>query len=166
MMLVEQDKDARHCRIARDEMSRKPAKTAKIEKLAPPAAEEEILRQLQQALSAQSLANPDEVKNLLQSLMGQALKQSPADLQAEALKDEAQDLAFAAMEAKTKAQARKLARQALGKDPDCVDALVVLASIESDSPQQMIQSLQKAAEAGSAPWGRSSFRKTRATFGA
>jgi tetratricopeptide (TPR) repeat protein len=129
-------------------MTRKPAKGAKIPKAAPKPPEEEILRELQHALSTQSFANTDEMKSLLQGLMGQVLKPSQADLEAESLKDQAQELAFSAMEAPTKAKARKLAKQALAKDPDCVDALVVLASIESDSPQQMIESLQRAVEAG------------------
>ena len=129
----------------------KAAKPAKTKTPNPPAASPiglQMMQDLQKELGKQSFANVGELQAFMQNLMGQALQPSPADLEAETLKDEAQDLAFAAMEAKTKAQARKLAMQALAKDPDCVDALVVLASIESDSPQQMIESLRKAVEAG------------------
>jgi tetratricopeptide (TPR) repeat protein len=147
----------------------KGTKTAKLSKsktpnLAGPPIGQQLLQDLQKELGKRDFANVGELQEFMQGLMGQVMKPSQADLEADTLKDEAQDLAFAAMEAKTKAQARKLAKQALAKDPDCVDALVVLASIEADSPQQMIKSLQKAVEAGERSLGANFIKKNKGHF--
>jgi len=73
-------------------------------------------------------------------------------------------LAFEAMESETEAQARKLAKRALAKDPDCVDALVVLGGIESDSPRKMIEALQKAVAAGERSLGAAFIKKNKGHF--
>jgi len=86
-----------------------------------------------------------------------------SDAEADA-RAEAQQIAFEAMEAETEAQARKLAKRALAKDPDCVDALVVLGGIESDSPRKMIEALQKAVAAGERSLGAAFIRKNKGDF--
>jgi len=63
-------------------------------------------------------------------------------------RDQAQDLAFDAMEAASAAQARKLAKRALALDPDCVDALVVLNSLDARTPAKAIEGLKRAVAAG------------------
>jgi tetratricopeptide (TPR) repeat protein len=86
-----------------------------------------------------------------------------SDAEADA-RAEAQQIAFEAMEAETEAQARKLAKRALAKDPDCVDALVVLGGIESDSPRKMIEALQKAVAAGERSLGATFIKKNKGDF--
>ena len=68
-------------------------------------------------------------------------------------KEQAQDLAFQAMEAADEIEAQKLARQALELDPDCVDALVTLAQFAAKSPAEKIAQLGKAVEAGARALG-------------
>lgn len=79
-------------------------------------------------------------------------------------KDEAQELAYAAMEAPTEAQARKLAKRAVAKDPDCVDALVVLTSLEAKSPREAIAGLQKVVAAGERSLGAKFFKENKGHF--
>ena len=60
----------------------------------------------------------------------------------------AQELAFQALEAPSPASARTLAREALALDPDCVDALSLLAHLEVTAPRARILPLRAAVAAG------------------
>ena len=133
-------------------MPKKPARTVKNAKTAKPSVAlpdgAKIMQDLQKELGKQSFANAGEVQAFMKSLMGLAGQSLGNPGGPESLKDEAQDLAYEAMEAPTAAQARKLAKKALAKDPDCVDALVVLADLEAATAKDAIAGLQKAVEAG------------------
>jgi tetratricopeptide (TPR) repeat protein len=76
----------------------------------------------------------------------------------------AQELAFDAMEAPTKAKALALTRRALKLDPDCVDALVSLSLFESKTPEQAVERLKAAVAAGERSLGRGYFRKNKGYF--
>ena len=56
------------------------------------------------------------------------------------------------------------ARRALAIDPDCVDALVVLTSLEADSPKKAIEGLQKAVAAGERSLGARFFKENEGHF--
>jgi tetratricopeptide (TPR) repeat protein len=103
--------------------------------------------QMEKLMASGDLITQADLNALLASLSGPSATDGLSDAQADA-KDEAQQVAFDAMEAETEAQARKLAKRALRLDPDCVDALVLMAGIESDSPRKMIEGLQNAVAAG------------------
>ena len=75
----------------------------------------------------------------------------------------AQDLAYNTMEASTRHQARRLAREALDLDPDCVDALVTLASTER-SPAKAVEKMTEAVEAGERRLGKEFFERNRGHF--
>jgi tetratricopeptide (TPR) repeat protein len=129
-------------------MTNKPArKSAPKKKAAPNAGIEAAMRQMEKLMASGNLITQDDLDAMLASLHGPSPQNGLSDAEADA-RDEAQQLAFDAMEAESEAQARKLAKRALAKDPDCVDALVVMAGIESDSPRKMIEGLQNAVAAG------------------
>jgi tetratricopeptide (TPR) repeat protein len=150
---------------AKSTKAAKAAKPAKANKT--PAAQpngEQLMRDLQKTLGKQTFANIAEVNAFMQNLMGpggQALGDPGGP---ESLKDQAQDLAFEAMETATAAKASSLAKKALAKDPDCVDALVVLAGIEADSAKAAIEGLQKAVEAGERSLGAKFIKKNKGHF--
>jgi tetratricopeptide (TPR) repeat protein len=150
---------------AKSTKAAKAAKPAKANKK--PAAQpngEQLMGDLQKTLGKQTFANIAEVNAFMQNLMGpggQALSDPGGP---ESLKDQAQDLAFEAMEAATAAKASSLAKKALAKDPDCVDALVVLAGIEADSAKAAIEGLQKAVEAGERSLGAKFIKKNKGHF--
>jgi len=153
-------------------MMKKPAKS-KIKpaavKTPPPTrtTTEQTLRDLQKAIEGKNFADIGEANAFLQTLLGSGLKEAllgNLDDEALTLKDEAQDLAFDAMEAESEAQAMKLAKRALRKDADCVDALVVLAGIESDSPRKLIAGLQKAVAAGERSLGAEFIAESKGHF--
>jgi tetratricopeptide (TPR) repeat protein len=149
-------------------MMKKSAKTAKISKpVLPPASRstgEKMMRDVQKALASKSFVDLAEMNDFLKVLTSPGLKKSLADLEPESLKDEAQELAFDAMEAESKPQARKPAKLALAKDPDCVDALALLADIDAKSPQQAIAGLEKAVAAGERSLGTKFIKENKGDF--
>ncbi len=132
-------------------------------KAAPNAVIAAAIRQMEALMASGDLITRGDLDALLASLNGPSATDGLSDAEADA-RNEAQQLAFDAMEAATEAQARKLAKRALAKDPDCVDALVVLAGIESDSPRKMIEGLQNAVAAGERSLGANFTRENKGHF--
>jgi tetratricopeptide (TPR) repeat protein len=153
---------------AKNSKTTKAVKTAKAVQPPTPAAlrttGEQTLREMQKAMDMQHFSNIGEVNAFLASLMGPELKHSPRDAAPPSPKDEAQELAFAAMEAESAAQARKLAKQALAKDPDCVDALVLMADLDARTPKEALAVLQKAVAAGERSLGAEFFKEYKGHF--
>ncbi len=77
---------------------------------------------------------------------------------------EAQELAFEAMETGDATEARQLAQRALGLDPDCVDALVLLADLDAQTPRDRIERLQQAVVAGERWLGAEYIRENTGSF--
>ena len=138
-------------------------KAAKKAPKTPQAMAQEMMRVLTSKLGPNDLIMPEDVNALLTSLRGPSATDGLSDEEADA-RDEAQQIAFDAMESSTEAQALKLAKRALKLDPDCVDALVVLAGIETDSPQQLIDRLQQAVAAGERSLGVRFIREIKGYF--
>jgi tetratricopeptide (TPR) repeat protein len=145
-------------------MTKKPAKKPAAKKKAAPDAEiEAAVRQLQKLMESSGMIEPGDLNALLTSLHGPSATDGLSDAEANA-KYEAQELAFNAMQVESEAEALKLAKRALRKDPDCVDALVVLGGIESDSPRKMIEALQKAVAAGERSLGAHFIQENKGHF--
>lgn len=145
-------------------MTKKPAKKSPSKKKATPNAQiAAAMRQMETLMASGNLITQGDLDALLASLHGPSATDGLSDAEADA-RDEAQQLAFDAMEAKTEAQARKLAKRAHRLDPDCVDALVVMAGIESDSPRKMIEGLQNAVAAGERSLGVKFIRENKGHF--
>lgn len=79
-------------------------------------------------------------------------------------RDRAQDLAYDAMRAPSAAAAAKFARQALELDPDCVDALLVLAQTEKLTPADYVERLREAVRAGERSLGPEIFEEGKGYF--
>lgn len=81
-------------------------------------------------------------------------------------RDEAQDLAWAAMEHMGRDQewAAQLSRQAMAIYPDCVDALHMLADLESQWQRDFVIAIKKAIEAGRRDLGQKYFREYKGHF--
>ena len=145
-------------------MIKKPVKKSPTRKEVPPSTEmKAAMRQLEKLMESSGMIAPGDMNALLTSLQAPSVLDGLSDAEADA-RHEAQELAFDAMEAESEAEARKLAKRALRKDPDCVDALVVLAGIESDSPRKMIEALQKAVAAGERSLGADFIRENTGHF--
>ncbi len=127
-------------------------------------ASEKIMRNIDQVLEGHKFENIERANAFLAALTGQVLQEALPEDEPASARWEAEELAFDAMEAEAAAAARKLARRALQKDPDCVDALAVLAEIESKSPQEMIAALEKAVAAGERSLGKKFFAENKGYF--
>lgn len=154
----------------RNERSKKPRKEVKQSagELQPSVGlvMEQTLRDIQRALQDREFDNIEEANAFLSSLAGSDRSKIKEALKGDPLspKEQAQELAWSAMEARTPKEAISFAQQALAKDPDCVDALVVVAEAKARSPQDFIKGLQKAVEAGERSLGAQYFGENKGHF--
>jgi tetratricopeptide (TPR) repeat protein len=125
---------------------------------------EQTMRDIGRVMEGKDFANVEETNAFLATLTGDGLRQALSHARPSEASEEAQELAFDAMEARTEAQARKLAKRALAKDPDCVDALVALTGLDATSPKQAIAGLQKAVAAGERSLGAKFFKENKGDF--
>jgi tetratricopeptide (TPR) repeat protein len=78
--------------------------------------------------------------------------------------ERAADLVERAAGCEKSAEARKLAREALKLDPDCIDAMVVLAQVTRLTHEGYIQKIREAVQAGESAMGREYMEKNRGRF--
>jgi len=152
-------------------MTKQPGKSAKpkARKAGPLKASrfstESMLRDVHRAIEGKNFESIEEMNAYLASIAGTGLEQSLREARPPlSPKEEAQDLAFDAMEAETEEQACKLAKHALTKDSDCVDALLILADIEAHSTKEAIAAVEKAVEAGERTLGKEYIAKNTGYF--
>ncbi|MGH9592105.1 MAG: tetratricopeptide repeat protein, partial [Bryobacteraceae bacterium] len=153
----------------RSTMPKKPASKplAKKSKVrTTPAAMEAMMWQFAQVLEGADSSEgvtKDDIDALVASLQGPLPTEGLSDKEANA-KDEAQQIAFDAMEAGSESEARKLAKRALRLDPDCVDALVVITDLDAHTTRETIEGLQKAVAAGERSLGEKFIRENKGRF--
>ena len=106
----------------------------------------------------------DELNAHLQKLMASGelnqMIQAPPDTPAE----QAQELAYRAMEEPSNAKARKLAERALKLDPACVDALVIRAQTRRLGRGEFIAEMRAVVEAGERSLGEKELLEARGHF--
>src|SRR5438876_1676107 len=100
----------------------------------------------------------------LARLAGPGLKEALKKVPSLSPQQEAQELAYRAMEAPTHKRALTLAQQARARDPDCVDALVTLAAASARSVEDLIAGLEKAVEVGERSLGAKCFEENKGHF--
>ncbi len=141
---------------------RRPTLAAEMPNVRPLA--EQTMGDIHRVLEGREFATVEDANAFLETLIGGGLSQALRDLPPPSPRGQAQQLAFDAMEATTDRQARKLARQALALDPDCVDAIAVLADLESRSPEELIGGLERAMQAGERSLGPKFFAENKGHF--
>ena len=137
--------------------------SAKKSPSSPQALAQELFSMLSARRGSVELILPGDVDALIASLSGPSAHEGLDDAEADK-KDEAQQIAFDAMEAETEAEARKLAKRALRLDPDCVDALVLMNDLDAPTRVQRIEGLKKAVEAGERALGAKFIQKNKGHF--
>jgi len=132
--------------------AKKPARKSAKKKTSKAAAQaqmkqlDQALRQAFEMFGGEHLTRED-LKALKASLTGPSADEGLSEAEADA-KDEAQQIAFEAMDAPTAAEARRLAKRALKLDPDCVDALLVITDLDARTERERLEGLQRAVAAG------------------
>jgi tetratricopeptide (TPR) repeat protein len=145
-------------------MTKKAAKKSPAKKKSAPNADiAAAMRQLEKLMASSELITKEDLDAMLASLHGPSPTDGLNDAVADA-RDEAQQLAFDAMEAESEAQARKLAKRALRLDPDCVDALVVMNDLDAPTTREMIAGLQQAVAVGERSLGAQFIRENTGHF--
>jgi tetratricopeptide (TPR) repeat protein len=104
--------------------------------------------------SLPKMPSPLVMEQTMQSMFGGAKDQNL----------EAQDLAYAAMDAATPQEALKLARRALELNPRCVDALLLVVRATIRRPEDLIESVAAAVRAGEEDLGKDFFDENRGYF--
>jgi tetratricopeptide (TPR) repeat protein len=137
--------------------------SAKKAPASPQALAQELLSMLNSRLGPDELILPSDVDALMASLTGPSVHEGLNDAEADK-KDEAQQIAFDAMEAETEAEARKLVKHALRLDPDCVDALVLMSDLDAPTRKALIEGLKQAVEAGERTLGIKFIQKNKGHF--
>lgn len=116
----------------------------------PAVAMESILRVIERLAADQGVATPEGMEALLREMTQEEFERARERWIASGPRERAQDLAYRAMlEAGSDEEAVALARRALDADPECVDALVVLAELTSgDRVGDFIERLKEAVAVG------------------
>lgn len=105
---------------------------------------ERMLRRMFVILEGRSFASQEEFEEFVKS---PALRKAAEDLEGEmTLEEEAQELAYLAMESGDSEQAEKHARDGIALDPDCVDCRVVLAFMLTDDLKERVVLLERTIE--------------------
>lgn len=125
---------------------------------------EQVMRDLHKVLEGREFNGVEEANAFLETLAGPGLQQALHGAAPRSQQEEAQALAHRAMDAPTRRQARNLAKQALAKDPDCVDALVVLSETDARTPEELIAGLQTAVATGERSLGAEYFVENKGDF--
>ncbi|MGA2442534.1 MAG: tetratricopeptide repeat protein, partial [Tepidisphaeraceae bacterium] len=118
---------------------------------------EPMLRAIGQQLADRPALTQAELKQFAQSIQGKPQTFTPTTDA-----DRAQALCYQAYESRGRRQVQ-LARQALAIDPDCCDALVLLAERAGD-PDSALPLYQRAVQAGERQLGRERFEKGAGHF--
>jgi tetratricopeptide (TPR) repeat protein len=129
----------------------------------PPAHGDQALQHAAQILRMLASGPPEQREAFLAALGNGPRKLDPPDI-AMSPREQAQELAANAMQAPTKARALALSRRAVELDPDCVDALVNLAGLESKTPEQAIERLKVAVAVGERSLGAGYFQENKGYF--
>jgi len=104
---------------------------------------------------------PPEPNALLDAFANSRLIQLRQGGEKRNLRGAAQEAAPQAQEGEIAAQLRRLAGLALANDPDCVDALAVLADLDAHTPEEAIAALRKAVAAGERSLGTPFFDRNK-----
>ncbi|MEK7404462.1 MAG: tetratricopeptide repeat protein [Acidobacteriota bacterium] len=125
---------------------------------------EKVHRVLGKLLASQNFESPEAANAYLRELVESGGLNRLAEAEPADPKEEAQDLAYRAMEAATAKQARELTEQALKLDPDCVDALIIRAQAQPLARKEYIARLRLAVEAGERSLGSDFIRDNSGHF--
>lgn len=140
------------------------AKSAKPAQPSLPFAGEAMMRDIQRVIEGKNFQSVEELNTYLAALTGSGLQEVLTDVGPLSVREQAQELAWNAMEAQTEEQARELVRRALALDADCVDALVLAAKLDARSVKEAIALLEKAVEAGERSLGKGFFVENKGHF--
>jgi tetratricopeptide (TPR) repeat protein len=141
-------------------------KTSPVKKGQPasaPSASDQLMREIERSMKGKTFDTVSDLSAFLATLTD-AGKLPAADDPKVAAQEEALQLAFDAMVAPSPAIARKLVKRALVLDPACIDALVLLNSLDARTPEKAIEGLKNAIAIGERSLGAKFTRDNKGHF--
>lgn len=126
-----------------------------------PRSTEKMMRDLGKLLEQQEFESIEEANAFLEQFQGKPIPEMAPE---EDPLSQAQELVYQAYEAPSRAQAVKLARQALEVSPDCADAYVLLAEADAKTLEQARTYYRKGVEAGERALGPELFEEGEGHF--
>jgi tetratricopeptide (TPR) repeat protein len=102
---------------------------------------ERLLRATRRIQGGNAFSNLEEAQRFYDQFKGMKVEQIQALAGHDPVED-AQEMAYRAMEANSLQTSGDLARKALALDPDCIDALNVLAAVEATNPEDYVARLK------------------------
>jgi len=103
---------------------------------------ERLNRAMSKLLAEKDFADADEANAFLASFTGRPIDEILAEIETDP-EEEAQELAFQAMDSDSLTEQRSLCRKALELDPHCIDALLIKASLNTRSIKDYTARLHK-----------------------
>ncbi len=122
---------------------------------------ERTMREFHQMLESQNFASEDDMHAFMAEFNARGGSPLPTASGSRTASEKAQELAYDAMEADDPNTAVSLAMRAVELDHRCVDALVMLARAGSDSPDELIENIEKAVWMGERALGEEFFEENR-----
>jgi len=123
---------------------------------------ERLLRAVNRIQAQQEFEDEASFRAFLEGFKGRPLEEIRAEAGTDE-KEEAQELAFQALESRSQTEARALAAQALERDPDCIDALNALAGAESVGPEEAAHRMKEVAVKAEVALGEDFITENKAT---
>ena len=125
---------------------------------------ERTMRELHQALESQEFASEDDMHAFLAEFNARGGSPLPSMSGPRTASEKAQELAYQAMDSDNINTAVELAMKAVELDRRCVDALIILAHAGSDSPDEVIENLEKTVWMGEQALGEGFFEENAGHF--
>ncbi len=125
---------------------------------------EKTMRDIHRVMEGREFESIEEANAFLATLVGPGLARALEGVPAPSPQEEAQELAYRAMEATSRKRALALAQQALAKDSDCVDALLTVAAATARTPEDLVAGLENAVQAGEQALGAQFFEENKGRF--
>ncbi len=125
---------------------------------------ERMLREARRVSESRAFSSVAEMNAFFASTHGQAWRDAVADLGPSTPEEEAQELAYLAMEAPDAETAASLAVEAIEIHGRCIDAHTVLARLTAESPDDAIEKLKKVVLLAGLVLGEDFFKENRGHF--
>ncbi len=125
---------------------------------------ERMNRTMRKMVDKHEFGSTEEINDFLQeNFMGRTYDELKAEMEYDPV-EEAQELAFQAMEADDPEELIKLTMKALELDPECVDALMILAYLASGSKKEEIKMVKEVIRRAEKRMGKSFFEEHKGHF--
>ncbi len=125
---------------------------------------ERLMRDTRRGVEEEEFTSEEEFREKMHAQIEKGLLESRLDDLKGHPQEMAQELAFQAFESANSDSADELTQKALTIDPDCVDALVIRAFLDSENSAQLIEALEHAAACGENHLGEDFFAEFMGDF--